>query len=57
MLTKKAKITVIKLLKSKFENLPKQYEEQIMKLSCEVVANMMTEIFDLEEIEDIDKYL
>lgn len=57
LLTQKAKMTVIKLLKSRFEELPVAYEQRIMELSSETIATIMGDIFELERIEDIDKYI
>lgn len=54
--TEKTEI-LIKLLVKKFKKLPTGYEEKIKKLPMATLDIIITEIFDLESIEDLNKYL
>lgn len=47
---------LIKLLIKKFRNMPKKYEEKLEKLPPQVIEAIATDIFDLEKIEDLEKY-
>lgn len=47
---------LIKLLIKKFKNMPKKYEEKLEKLPPQVIEAIATDIFDLEKIEDLEKY-
>ncbi len=48
---------LIKLLRKKFKELPLSYEEKIKKMPDEAVEELALNIFDLESIEDLDKYI
>lgn len=47
---------LIKQLYKKFGKVPKEYEEKLEKLSSQVIETIATDIFDLEKIEDLEKY-
>ncbi|MCE5219853.1 MAG: Rpn family recombination-promoting nuclease/putative transposase [Clostridium sp.] len=47
---------LIKLLYKKFGKVPKEYEDKLEKLSSQVIETIATDIFDLEKIEDLEKY-
>ncbi|HAR87338.1 MAG TPA: hypothetical protein DCR69_16625 [Clostridium sp.] len=48
---------LIKLLMKKFKILPDEYKEKIRNLSGDVIEHIGTEIFDMESLEDLKKYL
>lgn len=48
---------VIKQLKIKFPGLPKVYEEKLLKANFKAMENIAGDIFDIDSIEDLDKYL
>ncbi|MBK1812185.1 DUF4351 domain-containing protein [Clostridium sp. YIM B02505] len=48
---------LIKLLVKKFKKIPTGYEEKIKKLPMATLDIIVTEIFDLESLEDLKKYL
>ncbi|GKU24278.1 DUF4351 domain-containing protein [Clostridium folliculivorans] len=48
---------LIKLLVKKFKKLPTGYEEKVRKLPMATLDIIITEIFDLESLEDLNKYL
>jgi predicted transposase/invertase (TIGR01784 family) len=52
----KAEILIKQLIK-KFKSVPNEYIEKIKKLSEEKIEVMATDIFDMESIEDVEKYL
>ncbi|MEG1254850.1 DUF4351 domain-containing protein [Clostridium sp.] len=47
----------IKQLIKKFKVLSDEYREKIKELSSEVLEVIGTEIFDMESVEDLKKYL
>ncbi|GFP76373.1 DUF4351 domain-containing protein [Clostridium fungisolvens] len=47
---------LIKQLNKKFNILPQEYEEKIKNLPSEKIELIATDIFDLEKIEDLEKY-
>jgi hypothetical protein len=47
---------LIKVLSKKFKKLPQEYEEKIKNLSSEKIELIATDIFDLEKVEDLEKY-
>jgi flagellar biosynthesis/type III secretory pathway protein FliH len=47
---------LIKLLLKRFKDLPSNYNEKIRSLSEETIEKILTDIFDIENIEDIEKY-
>lgn len=47
---------ILKLLKKKFENLSKTYEDKLLKASEETIDKIAEDIFDIEKIEDLDTY-
>lgn len=47
---------LIKLLLKKFKVIPVEYKEKIKKLSEENLDVIATDIFDIEKVEDIEKY-
>ena len=47
---------LIKQLSKKFKSLPKEYIDKILGLSGEKLEQIALDIFDLEKIEDLDKY-
>lgn len=47
---------LMKLLYKKFGKVPKEYEDKLKKLSSQVIETIATDIFDLEKIEDLEKY-
>lgn len=49
--------TLIKQLLKKFKKVPQEYLDKIKKLPIETIDLITIEIFDLEEIKDIEKYL
>lgn len=48
---------LIKLLIKKFKVLPMEYREKIRNLPSEDIENIGSEIFDMNSIEDLEKYL
>lgn len=48
---------LIKLLIKKFKKLPLKYEEKIKQLPITTIDVITTDIFDIESIEDLEKYL
>ncbi|MEW8995729.1 DUF4351 domain-containing protein [Clostridium sp.] len=48
---------LIKQLMKKFKILPDEYKEKIRSLSGDVIEHIGTEIFDMESLEDLKKYL
>ncbi len=48
---------LIKQLMKKFKILPDEYKEKIRNLSGDVIEHIGTEIFDMESLEDLKKYL
>jgi len=48
---------LIKMLMKKFKKLPEVYQNKIKQLPEEVLELIGMEIFDLESLEDLDKYL
>ena len=55
--TEKTIQIVIKLLIKKFKVVPEQYIKNIKLLSSERVEAIASDIFDIEKVEDLDKYL
>lgn len=54
---KKGKAEIlIKMLIKKFKVVPDEYKEKIKKLPEEVIDIMATDIFELEKIDDLEKY-
>jgi hypothetical protein len=47
---------LIKLLKKKFKKLSQEYEERIKNLPSENIELIANDIFDLEKVEDLEKY-
>ncbi len=47
---------VIKLLIKRFKSVPSDYKEKIKKLSSETIDVMATDIFDIKNLEKIEKY-
>ncbi|QAA33536.1 DUF4351 domain-containing protein [Clostridium manihotivorum] len=47
---------LIKLLNKKFKKLSQEYEERIKNLPSEKIELMANDIFDLEKVEDLEKY-
>ncbi|WP_315674958.1 DUF4351 domain-containing protein [Clostridium sp. 19966] len=47
---------LIKLLMKKFKKLPDEYKNKIRSLSEDTLETIATDIFDLEKIEDLEKY-
>ena len=47
---------LIKQLIKKFKVLPNGYEEKIRTLNEKAIDNILTDIFDIEKIQDIEKY-
>lgn len=52
----KAELLVIQLIK-KFKKLPNEYIKKIKELPAETIDIIATDIFDLNSIEDLEKYL
>ena len=48
---------LIKLLMKKFKKLPTEYKDKIKKLPQETIEIIGLDIFDLESIEDLEKYI
>jgi len=48
---------LIKQLIKKFGILPDEYKEKIRNLSEAVIENIGTEIFDMESLEELKKYI
>ncbi|MEQ8156579.1 MAG: Rpn family recombination-promoting nuclease/putative transposase [Clostridiaceae bacterium] len=48
---------VIKLLLKKFKSLPQEYIDKIKTLPEGIVENIATDIFDIEKVEELEKYL
>ncbi|MBK1813196.1 DUF4351 domain-containing protein [Clostridium sp. YIM B02505] len=55
METGKAEL-LIKLLNKKFKKLPQGYEEKIKKLPTSTIELIATDIFDIEALEDLERY-
>ena len=51
----KAEILIKQLIK-KFKSVPDEYKKKIKKLSEETIDIIATDIFDIEKIEDVEKY-
>jgi len=49
--------TLVKLMRKKFNLIPKHYEDKIMILDEEKIDNIIDNIFTIQDIKDIDKYL
>jgi DNA-binding transcriptional regulator GbsR (MarR family) len=47
---------LIKQLTKKFKKLPSKYEDKIKKLPITTIDVIATDIFDLESVEDLEKY-
>ncbi|WP_423244934.1 DUF4351 domain-containing protein [Hathewaya massiliensis] len=47
---------LIKLLIKKFKSVPQEYKVKINNLSEETIDVIATDIFDLEKIQDLEKY-
>jgi predicted transposase YdaD len=47
---------IIKLLKKKFNTLPAAYEEKLLKAKEQIIDNITEDMFDIDKIEDLDKY-
>ncbi|MDZ4957201.1 DUF4351 domain-containing protein [Clostridium perfringens] len=47
---------LIRLLVKKFKFVPDEYKKKIRKLSEESIDVIATDIFDIEKIEDVEKY-
>ena len=47
---------LLRLLIKKFKVLPNGYEEKIRTLNEKAIDNILTDIFDIEKIQDIEKY-
>ncbi|GFZ30087.1 hypothetical protein CSC2_06130 [Clostridium zeae] len=47
---------LIKQLNKRFNKLPQEYEEKIKNLPSEKIELIATDIFDLEKVEDLEKY-
>ena len=48
---------LIKQLTKRFNKIPSEYVDKIMKLPQTTIDVIATEIFDLNSIRDLDKYL
>lgn len=48
---------VIKLLSKKFNNIPDYYKEKLLQLDESVIDTIALEIFDMDSIEDLNKYI
>lgn len=48
---------VIKLLKKRFPEMPRVYEEKLLNAKIEVIESIAEDIFDINDIKDLDKYL
>jgi len=48
---------VIRLLKRKFKALPSSYEEKLSEVKEDTIDKIAEDIFDIEDIKDLDKYL
>ena len=48
---------LIKLLIKKFKSVPEQYKEKIRKLPEETIDVIATDIFDISDINELEKYL
>lgn len=49
--------TLVKLIRKKFNLIPKHYEDKIMILDEKKLDNIIDNIFTIQDIKDIDKYL
>lgn len=47
---------LLKLLSKKFSTLPKEYEEKIKEQSEEVLEKIAVDIFDISDIEELNRY-
>ncbi|AOZ77275.1 hypothetical protein AQ983_03715 [Clostridium pasteurianum DSM 525 = ATCC 6013] len=47
---------ILKLLIKKFKKLPEEYVEKIKKLSNETLEVIAIDIFDMDKIEELEKY-
>ena len=47
---------LIKLLLKRFKKLPEDYQHKIKELSPESLEILATDIFELEKVEDLEKY-
>jgi len=47
---------LIKLLSKKFKSIPEEYIEKIKSLPENIIENIATDIFDIETVEDLEKY-
>jgi len=52
----KAEILIKQLIK-KFKSVPNEYKEKIKKMPEETIEIIATDIFDMEKIEDVEKYI
>jgi flagellar biosynthesis/type III secretory pathway protein FliH len=50
-------VTVIKLLEKKFGNVPEEYVKKIDGANRETLMDIVDNIFDIDKIEDLDKFL
>ena len=48
--------TLIKLLKKKFKDFPEEYIQKLSKSTDETLDKIAEDIFDIENINDLDKY-
>jgi hypothetical protein len=54
---KEGKVEIlVKILRKKFGVLPQDYENKIRKLSEEVIDRITTDIFDISNVEELNKY-
>ena len=49
--------STIKLLTKKLGHIPENIEESILKLSLEKIEKINGDVFDIESVEDLKKYL
>lgn len=47
---------LIKQLRKKFKSLPKDYEDKIITLPENILEIIAEEIFDIDNVEDLEKY-
>jgi hypothetical protein len=47
---------LVKLLIKKFKTVPNEYKEKIKSLPEETIDVIATDIFDIERVEDLEKY-
>ena len=50
-------VTVIKLLEKKFGNVPEEYVKKIDGANRQTLMDIVDNIFDIDKIEDLDKFL